>query len=550
MWQARGLGNVLDSTEGSAESNDSSPHSDPAELRYRRMVDHSPDPMCVHAEGRVVYVNPAGVRGIGAANAEQLVGRMITDFLHPDSILPMLERVATLRNEGDSTVPSEAVMLRLDGSPVDVEAVAVLTTWNGKPANQVIFRDLTPQKAAEAALRYQAALVSHVSDAIIATTTDSIVTSWNPGAEVIYHRPAERAVGLPLPEAVDADIDLAAIVARGGTVHATHRAVDGSRVYVRLSVATMDNGYVLLCSDQTARRRAEKHFQSVVTSLPDGVVVLDYHGAVQFVNPAALRILRVNLDDLDRDYPSWVTTFPMYDGDGDVLTADQIPVAKTLLTHAPLENQVIGLDLVEGARVWLSVSSCLLDPADPQYSAVLLTFTDITVERDAYADLAYQAHHDTLTGLPNRAQIEPRVAEAMQSSHESLSLVLFIDLDNLKLVNDELGHHAGDAIIKTAAQRLRNTLSADDFIARYSGDEFVVLLFGDAKCTTVQRITTRMHEGLAEPVAIADTHRPITASIGVTIVTPDDPRSPAEVIRDADAAMYKAKSLRWGTFYA
>lgn len=544
-----GLGNGLDSTEGSPDWDDSSRPADPAELRFRRMVDHSPDPMCVHADGLVVYVNPAGVRGIGAENAEQLVGRMITDFLHPDSILPMLERVATLRDEGDSTEPSEAVMLRLDGSPVDVEAVAVLTTWNGKPANQVIFRDLTTQRAAESALRYQAELVSHVSDAIIATTADGIVTSWNPAAEAIYRRPSARAVGLPLTEAVDADIDLAAVVAQGGTTDDTHRAVDGSRVYVRMSVATLENGYVLLCSDHTARRRAETHFESIVTSLPDGVVILDHHGALKFVNPAALRILRVDLNDLEQDYRTWATAFPFFDGNGDALSADQQPVAKTLLTHAPLENQVVGLDLVDGARVWLSVSSCLLDPADPQHSAVLVTFTDITAERDAYADLTYQANHDPLTGLPNRAQIEPRVAAAMESSQQPLTAVLFIDLDNLKLVNDELGHHAGDAIIKTAAQRLRSAMGPDEFIARYSGDEFIVLVCGATEYATLQHIMARMHEHLAEPVAIAGTHRPITASIGVTIVTDNDPRSPADIIRDADAAMYKAKSQSRG-FYA
>lgn len=539
----------MESAEGSAYSADCSRPADPAELRYRRMVDHSPDPMCVHADGLVVYVNPAGVQGIGAENADQLVGRMITDFLHPDSIVPMLERVSTLRHEGDSTEPSEAVMLRLDGSPLDVEAVAVLTTWNGKPANQVIFRDLTTQKAAESALRYQAQLVSHVSDAIIATTTDGIVTSWNPAAEAIYRRPSERAVGLPLTEAVDADIDLAAVVAQGGTTHDTHRAIDGSRVYVRMSVAAMENGYVLLCSDQTARRRAEKHFESIVTSLPDGVVILDHRGALKFVNPAALRILRVDLNALEQDYRTWVTAFPFFDGNGDALSADQQPAAKTLLTHAPLENQVVGLDLADGARVWLSVSSCLLDPADPQHSAVLVTFTDITAERDAYADLTYQASHDPLTGLPNRAQIEPRIAAAMQSGEQPLTAVLFIDLDNLKLVNDELGHHAGDAIIKTTAQRLRSALNPDEFIARYSGDEFVVLICGLTEYATLQHLMTRMHEHLAEPVAIAGTHRPITASIGVTIVTDNDPRSPAEVIRDADAAMYKAKSARRG-YYA
>ena len=153
--------------------------------------------MCVHADGRVVYVNPAGLRGIAAHSAEDVVGRMITDFVHPDSIAPMLTRIAGLQKEGDASPASEAVMLRLDGSPVDAEVVSVLTSWDGKPAYQVIFRDLTMQKAAEATLRYQAALVTHATDAIIATTLAGTVTSWNPAAEAIYGRSAARHADTP-----------------------------------------------------------------------------------------------------------------------------------------------------------------------------------------------------------------------------------------------------------------------------------------------------------------------------------------------------------------
>ncbi len=164
------------------------------EHRYRQLLEHSPYPMCVHADGRVVYVNPAGVKGIAANSADDVVGRMITDFVHPDSIAPMLARIADLHEEGDHSPASEAVMLCVDGSTLDAEVVSVLTSWNGKPAYQVIFRDLTVQKAAEAALRYQAALVTHATDAIIATTLAGTVTSWNPAAEAIYGRPAARVL--------------------------------------------------------------------------------------------------------------------------------------------------------------------------------------------------------------------------------------------------------------------------------------------------------------------------------------------------------------------
>lgn len=469
---------------------------DSAEWRYRRMVDHSPDPMCVHADGRVVYVNPAGVRGFGAQSAEQLVGRTITEQVHPDSIAPMLERIATLRHDGDSSSPSEVVLLRLDGSLIDVEAVSVLTTWEGKPAHQVIFRDLTAQKAAQATLRYQAALVDHVSDAIIATTTSGIVTSWNAAAEVIYRRPAARAVALPVSEAVDADIELAEIVAGGGMSYTTHRAADGSPLRIRVSVTAMEHGYVLLCSDYTALRRAEEHFQSVVTSLHDGVVVLDAHGGPQSINPAALRILGLRPGNRVQDYQSRAFSFRMYDAAGHVLGDDERSVVKTLMTQAPVENEVFGLDRPDGTRVWLSISCCLLDPEEPEHSSVLISFSDITADRDARVRLIHQAHHDPLTGLPNRAQVETRVAQALRSGTHTLAAVMFIDLNNLKLINDELGHHAGDTVIKVAAQRLQGALRSGDFIARHGGDEFVALLHGTADRMALETITARMHSEL------------------------------------------------------
>src|ERR1700754_1225763 len=96
-------------------SNASSLPLDPVERRFRQLLEHSPDPMCVHADGRVVYVNPAGLRGIAAQCADDLVGRMITAFVPPDPIAPMLSRIAGLQKEGDSSPASEAVMLRLDG---------------------------------------------------------------------------------------------------------------------------------------------------------------------------------------------------------------------------------------------------------------------------------------------------------------------------------------------------------------------------------------------------------------------------------------------------
>ena len=169
--------------------------------RYRLIVELSPDGVAVHQDSRVVYINPAGLRYL-RAEPEQVIGQPITNFVHPGSIPDMVKRLLSLTEEESATEPSEAVMLRIDGEPIDAQVVSVRTVWAGRPAFQVILRDISLQKEAENALRYRAALVEHVTDAIIATTTDGIVQAWNPAAEHIYGRAADQAIGMPLPEAV------------------------------------------------------------------------------------------------------------------------------------------------------------------------------------------------------------------------------------------------------------------------------------------------------------------------------------------------------------
>ena len=171
---------------------------DDAEQRYRWLVDHSPVAIGVYVDGRYVYVNQTLVRKMAAQSADEFIGRRVTDFVHPDSLPAVHARIAARRQGRETSFPPlELVVFAPDGTTREVEALASWTQWEGKPAHHVIFRDLTTQKATEASLRFQAALVTHASDAIIATTLTGVVISWNPAAEAIYGRPTAAALGLP-----------------------------------------------------------------------------------------------------------------------------------------------------------------------------------------------------------------------------------------------------------------------------------------------------------------------------------------------------------------
>lgn len=519
---------------------------DAVEQRYRNLVDHTPYAICVHQDGRVVYANPAGVQRMGARSPEQIVGRLITDFVHPDSIPPMLARIGMLRNEGDASAPSEAVIIALDGTTIDAEVISALTLWEGRPAYQVVFRDLTAQKAAQLTLHYQAALVDHVSDAIIATTATGIVTSWNRAAEAIYGRRAAQALALPVSEAVGAPMDPAAIVTGGGVVHTTHRSVEGAVLAVRVSAAAMGDGYVLMCSDYTALRQAERRFRTVVDSLDEGVVVIGRDGQVESANPAAARIFGIARTGARTQFFDRALAFALYDENDHPLPADQRPVDVVLRTGRDVKQKVVAVDRADGQRIWLSTNCCLLNPADPRQSAVLLSFIDVTVEHTATKHLSYQASHDALTGLPNRHDVVNRINRTLVSADPRLSAVMFIDLDNLKMINDSLGHHAGDHVLRLTARRLRGALRTDDVLSRLAGDEFVALLTEPLGAEDLQLLTGRLHAAIAEPVTIAGQSIHISVSVGITSVEPTDGRDADDLLRDADLAMYDAKAIGAG----
>jgi diguanylate cyclase (GGDEF)-like protein/PAS domain S-box-containing protein len=505
--------------------------------------------MCVHAGGRYVYVNQALVRKMGAQSADELLGRVVTDFIHPDSLATVRRQIAARQHDGDMSPALELVIVTLDGMTREVEALAIRTQWEGRPAHKVAFRDVSAQKATEANLRFQAALVDHVSDAIISTTTTGFVTSWNPAAEAIYNRLAVDALGLPIGDVVGTDLDLAAIVAAGGVVSTIHRSSDGAERAVRVSVSRMDDGYVVLCANQTALRRIEQQCQTVVTALQEGVLVIAADGSVESVNPATLRIFGASTVGVNVAEFAKVADVRLYDADGRLLTWRHRPVM-AILKRSPRGACTYGFDrLSDGERIWVSLNWSLLDPSDPDRSSVLVSIVDVTDQHNAHQQLAYQATHDVLTGLPNRAHLVGLINDAIGSAEYRWGAVLFIDLDKFKAINDELGHHAGDSVLEVASQRLRASLGPDNVVGRVGGDEFVALLAAPIQRSKVNALVRRLHTALRKPISVPDASPcapscrvSISASIGVVAVRPDEQRCAAEVLRAADAAMYRAKT--------
>ncbi|WP_433567846.1 diguanylate cyclase domain-containing protein [Nocardia sp. CA-151230] len=291
---------------------------------------------------------------------------------------------------------------------------------------------------------------------------------------------------------------------------------------------------------EAAQQRAEDFFTTVVSQLEEGVVVIDRHGRIESANPAARRIFGYDADDLVGTH-IYDIPLSLLDANAQPMPTSWYPVIRTLATGETVTRFVFGLDRTDGQRRWLSANSRLLDPGDPD-SAAVSSFNDITEFRASRRQLEYQATHDPLTGLANRALVLSRLAAALGTTETlPVSSVLFIDLDGFKAINDTLGHAIGDTVLQIVAQRLQRGLRSEDIVGRIGGDEFLVLLSGRTLGDDLDTLIARLRQTMAEPI-IARGHRiQVDASIGVTDLCAGDNRTPEAVLHDADLAMYRAK---------
>ena len=170
------------------------------------------------------------------------------------------------------------------------------------------------------------------------------------------------------------------------------------------------------------------------------------------------------------------------------------------------------------------------------------TVLDVTERKLLEEHLRQMALYDSLTGLPNRANLTQRLEELLASGEATESIaLLFIDLDRFKAVNDTMGHAAGDFLLQTMVSRIATSLRTGDFLARAGGDEFVVLLTKIVDRDEPMAIARRIVEVCTPPVMIGSREAVCTASIGISLF-PDDGESADDLLRNADTAMYAAKS--------
>ncbi len=289
-------------------------------------------------------------------------------------------------------------------------------------------------------------------------------------------------------------------------------------------------------------------FRALVQSSSDLTLVTDANGTVLYASPSIHALLGCSADHWEGES---LARLALPDSAGrDDVPGDGGPVGRALaaILNEPQLTATVEFSVVhaDGAiRTFESTCRNLLD--DATVRGVIWNTRDVSDRVALQQRLQYQALHDVLTGLPNRALFNDRLENEMRRRDESARPgVLLIDLDGFKQINDGLGHAAGDAVLVEVSRRFTAQVRPSDTVARLGGDEFAVIVDGAAGYPGIaEEVAQRLLTSLAEPFTYGDVVLPLRASIGVAVATPDL-RAADDLVRGADEVMYVAKRGRSG----
>ncbi len=428
---------------------------------------------------------------------------------------------------------------------------------------------------------YARGLLDAGPDALIVTDSNGTVVYVNGQTENLFGYTGEELIGRPvemlLPQRFrTAHPGLRASFSQNPSlrpmgenreVHAQHRDGSEFRVEIRLSALQTDKG-LLLCStirDITAREdlplkagvvmhdkpgkenvastreisAAREHAQETLNSIGDAFISTDLAGQVTYLNPVAERMTGWSQAD--------ATGRPLHevfaitdDGIRESISAPLLAVIEEMASARVTSNGV----LTRRDATDVAIEHSAMPMLDDRGAVVgeVTVFRDATVAHAITSKLAYAAHHDSLTGLPNRQLLESRIPQAIALArrHNHSVAVLFLDLDGFKLVNDTFGHAVGDRLLQSVARVLERCVRSSDTVCRFGGDEFVVLLSEIARPTDAVVFSQKILDALRIPHTIDAHALLVTASIGIGLF-PHDGTDWQALLRNADDAMFQAK---------
>ena len=408
-------------------------------------------------------------------------------------------------------------------------------------------------------------LLDATPECLVVAATDGRVVYANERVRDLSGFGLNELIDHPVDELVIADVTLSDATA--SIIEGLCRRKDGTEVPVEIHVGEVEGSegryLVMALRDVSAVHALEaSRFQTAAKyeALVEGIPAITYIDPVDenefsiYVSPQVNDMLGIKQEQWLSDHYAWRKH--VHPDDVDKAWADYVEAYtnRESLTH---EYRMVHED---GHVIWVSDQAFIVRNENGEPWLIQGVIFDITERKNAEEQVAFLAYHDKLTGLPNRVLFEEMLEASLARArrHELAVGVLYLDLDNFKLVNDSLGHHAGDALLRQLAERLRGCTRETDLVARQGGDEFLLLLADlergpsatteiDAEVVAAESVAVRVREALQRPFDLDGTLFYATGSVGISLF-PRDGTDPTTLMMNADAAMYQAKRTGPGSY--
>lgn len=544
-----------------------------SEARYRLLADNLTDVIwTADMDLRFTYFSPSMTNLTGYI-PEEACSLSLDDLLTPASFetaQKSLEEAMLLEHLDDDKrlepVCVELEIRRKDGSIVWTEVrTAFLRDEDNRPYGIIgVARDITYRRQTEEALRASEenyrAIFDSANDAIIVhdLRTGCIIDANQRMCEMFGYTLEEaknRTIGSLIsgePPYTQTDLrKLLGKAARGKPQLFEWKALhkEGHALWVEINLkrtSINDEDRILaIIRDVARRKQAETNMQiqaSAINAAGDQIVIVDAAGNIVFVNPAFEKEMGYSFSEVQGKPPSLLNS-----GEHDKAFYDQI-------WSSILAGQTWHGEIVHRRKDGnLCTEDMTVTPVKNEAGVIehfVAIKRNITDKMDYQRQLDHLAHHDPLTGLPNRLLFSDRLAQALARAraHNNKLSVMFLDIDRFKLINDTLGHSVGDILLKKVAERLVWSLREVDTIARMGGDEFTVILAQPNCAEDVANLARRILDALSQPIRLDSGEVFVTASIGISTF-PADGESAEDLVKKADMAMYRAKEQGRDTFY-
>ena len=510
-----------------------------------------------------LYVNETACRVLGYSREELLAATTALIGAEEPGTAQQGAGAAVGWNIGECYT-AEASLLARDGHVIPVEISVRVVEHAGEAVRVVVARDIAERKRLEEIANAQMGrfytLAEHSPDCIMRLDTQLRCTYANPAFKQLFGDVADTQLIGQTVEAFSADAvsNLAEVLERLRKViqeetlqeYEVHlRMRTEERVYLARAVPEHDSrgqlmGIVATSRDITRLKRMEaelsaraREFHTLVDHLPDVVVRYDLQLRRTYVN-AAFHAVHGTTD---------AEVLGKFPGEASRLTepgalALQELLRQTFATRVPCDHE-FSLPARDGGTFYWHLRVIPELDENNALTSLLTVWYEVTERKHLLASLDRMAYYDALTGIANRALLVERITQGLRAAehrNDALAL-LFIDLDRFKAINDRWGHEAGDAVLVAIAQRLQSVVRETDTVARFGGDEFVIVLTGSCKEAALPALMDKVSATVAEPIIWKGAILRVGASVG-SARYPEDGHDAHSLLRRADESMYSHKA--------